>query len=215
MAQIKLIDENTDLSKLKNPVGWDLEIKGVPYDVYRVDGYIHTIGGKFGENCYWACPAGANPSYYNLIEFNGDAPTWGVIFDRVNYTKNKWGEKSVEANGNCWITRNGKNFYRVPARYLDYGLAKAQYLLVKLLEECPLWLAERKWKENAIGRKIWYQNQPAKITRINDENELWVVPDGIDRFIAPAHWNGIMGWDSYSEGLYVDLLSEDIYWFRD
>ena len=67
---------------------------------------------------------------------------------------------------------------------MDYGLAKAQYILVKLLEECPLWLSERNWKEKAIGRKIWYENQPAKIIRINEENELWIEPDGIPVFKA-------------------------------
>lgn len=215
MAQIKLIDKDTDLSHLKRPVGWDLEIRGIPFDVYRVDGYIHTIGGKFGENCYWACPAGEKPSYKNLIEFNGDAPTWGITFDRNNSLKTKWGETEVLANGECWITRNGKKFYHVPARYLEYGLAKAQYVLTQLLEECPLWLAERNWKKNAIGRKVWYKNQPAKIIRILEDNELWIEPDGIDKFKRPVYWDAWMEWEDYADGLRVDLLSNDIYWFRD
>ena len=50
-------------------------------------GTIIPFGGKFSENCYWACPAGKKPTYKNLIEFNGDAPTWGIVFDRSNYTK--------------------------------------------------------------------------------------------------------------------------------
>ncbi|EMN7726839.1 hypothetical protein WB980_000083 [Bacillus cereus] len=214
MARIKLIDETTDLSQVRRPIGWDLEVNCVPYDVYRIDGYNHTLGGKLSENCYWACPAGEKPTYKNLIEFNGDAPTWGVVFDRSNYTKTKWDETSVECNGICWITRNGKKFYSIPARYMDYGLAKAQYILVKLLEECPLWLSERNWKEKAIGRKIWYENQPAKITRINDENELWIEPDGIPLFKAPAHWNHD-DYSDYENGLRVDLLSPHIYWYRD
>lgn len=215
MTEIRLVDENTDLSKLKKPIGWDLEIKGVPYDVYRVDEYVHTIGGRQGENCYWACPAGETPTYENLIEFNGDAPTWGVTFERNNYIKSKWDETSVECNGNCWITRNGKKFYHIPARYMDYGLAKAQHLLVQLLEECPLYLSERNWEEQAIGRKIWYHGQPAMIKRITSDNELWIVPDGIDEFKAPAHWGEDMDWSDYADGLRVDLLSPNIYWFRD
>lgn len=213
MAKIKLIDKDTDLSKLKKPIGWDLEIKGMPYDVYRVDGYNHTIGGKWGENCYWACPAGEVPTCENLIEFNGDAPTWGVTFDRINYIKSKWDETSVECNGECWITRNGKKFYRIPARYMDYGLAKAQHLLVQLLEECPLWLSERNWKENAIGRKIWYHEQPTIIQSVTSDNELWIIPDGIDCFKAPAYWDG--DYDDYEDGLITELLSPNIYWFRD
>lgn len=214
MAEIKLIDESTDLSQLRKPYGWDLEIKGAPYDIYYIDGYIHTIGGKMGENCLWACPAGEKPTYENLIEFNGDAPTWGVIFERNNYIKSKWDETSVECNGNCWITRNGKKFYEIPARYMDYGLAKAQYYLVKLSEECPLNLSDRNWKEEAIGRKIWYENQPAIIKSITHDNELWIAPDGIDSFKAPAHWED-MDFSDYEDGLLTDLLSPNIYWFRD
>lgn len=215
MTHIKLVDENTDLSNLKRPVGWDLEVRGVPYDVYRVDGYNHTIGGRFGDNCYWACPEGETPTYENLIEFSGDAPTWGIAFDRVNYIKNKWDETSVEANGSCWITRNGKKFYRVPARFLDYGLAKAQYILVQLLEESPLSLALRNWEKEAVGRKIYYQGEPAIITRITNDLELMVVPDGIEKFSKPFHWSADMDWDEYQDGLMVELLSPSIYWFRD
>lgn len=215
MAEIKLIDSSTDLSGLKKPVGWDLEINGMPYDVYRVEGFVHSIGGKWGENCYWACPMGENPSHENLIEFSGDAPTWGVTFERNNYIKHKWDETSVECNGNCWITRNGKKFYHVPGRYMDYGLAKAQYLLVQLLEECPLYLNERDWREQALGRKIWYHDQPAMIQRITNDNELYIISDGIDEFKAPAHWGEDMDWSDYSDGLRTDLLSPNIYWFRD
>ena len=43
MARIKLIDETTDLSQVRRPIGWDLEVNGVPYDVYRIDGYNHTL----------------------------------------------------------------------------------------------------------------------------------------------------------------------------
>ncbi|MED3549982.1 hypothetical protein [Cytobacillus praedii] len=214
MADIKLIDENTDLSKLRKPLGWDLEIKGVPYDIYRVEGYVHTIGGKYGENCYWACPMGEKPTYENLIEFGGEAPTWGVTFDKVNYIKSKWDETEVRSNGVCWITRNGKKFYQITGRDMDYALAKAQYYLVKLLEECPLYLSERNWKEQAIGRKIWYQNQPAIIKSVNDENELWIVPEG-KPFNAPPDWEEWMGWEDYASGLRVELLSPHIGWFRD
>lgn len=47
-------------------------------------------------------------------------------------------------------------------------------------------------ERKAIGRKIWYENQPAKIIRINEENELWIEPDGIPVFKAPAHWDAMI-----------------------
>lgn len=214
MPKIKLIDENTDLSHLNKPLGLDLKVNCVPYDVYMVEGYNHTVGGKWGENCYWTCPSGELPSYQNLIQFNGDAPAWGITFERSNYKKSKWDQTSIECEGICWITRNGENFYCIYARNMEYGLAKAQYFLVKLLEECPVWLSERNWKENTIGKKIWYNNQPAIITKINSENELWIEPDGIEKFEAPPYWDKYL-YKDYEDGMYVDLLSEDVCWHRD
>lgn len=213
MAEIKLIKKDTNLSHLKKPVGWDLEVRGEPYDVYRIEGFNHTLGGKWGENCYWACPAGENPTYENLIQFGGSAPTWGVTFDEVNYTKTKWDETEIRNNGVCWITRNGKKFYSVMGRDMNYALSKAQYFIVKLLEECPLYLNDRNWKEQAVGRKVWYQNQPAIIERVTSKNELWIVPYNIKEFHSPSGWSK-GEWEDYKDGLIVELLSPHIDWFR-
>lgn len=212
MTQNKLIDETTDLSDLKKPYGLDLEVNGVPYDIYIVEGYVHTIGGRWGENSLWACPAGEKPTHENLIEFNGEAPTWGITFDRVNYVKSKWNETSVETNGSCWITRNGKKFYNIMGRTSEYALAKAQYTLVQLLEELPVSICHRDWKDQNIGRKIWYNEQPAIIDSITSDNNLLIKPDGIDKFKAPASWEG--DYDDYADGLRVELLSPHIGWFR-
>ena len=29
---------------------WDVNINGIPYQVYHISGYVHTIGGRWGEN---------------------------------------------------------------------------------------------------------------------------------------------------------------------
>lgn len=213
MADIKLIKKDTDLSKLKKPIGWDLVIHGTPYDVYSVDSYIHTIGGRWGENDYWACPEGEIPTYENLIQFSGKAPTWGVTFNEVNYTKTKWGETEIGNSGVCWITRNGENFYEVTGRDMSYALSKAQYFLVKLLEECPLYLSERNWKEQAKGMKIWYNGEPAIIDHVTSMNNLWVTPVN-GNFKTPEGWEDD-DFVEYKDGLVVDLLSEHITWYRD
>lgn len=213
MADIKLITEETDLSGLRKPLGWDLVVDGLAYDVYRVEDHNHSIGGRWGENNFWACPAGATPTFENLIQYDGDAPTWGIMFDRNNYIKDKWDQTSVEVNGSCWITRNGKPFISIMSRDADYGLAKAQVTLVELLEQCPLDLRQRNWKEEAVGTKIWYRNDPAIIERVTSNNDLWIVPDGIDKFSVPVSWS-ISDWDEYEDGLVAEILSPEIKWFR-
>lgn len=207
MNDLKEITEETDLSKIYL-TGLDLVIGDESYDVYKVHGYYHTLGGRIGDNDYWACPAGETPTYHNLIEFNGEAPTWGITFAPYNRI-----EDEIESRCDCWITRNGQNFYRIRSGDMSYGLAKAQYLLVNLFEECALDLSLRDWKERTVGRKIWYNDVPAIITEINHNNELHIVVDGDFEFPVPAHLS-----DEPIEGSrydLVDLLDPSIFWYRD
>ena len=54
MSEIRLITEDTDIDSLKiSKMDWDVEVKGVPYQVVRIEGYIHSIGGRWGENNLW------------------------------------------------------------------------------------------------------------------------------------------------------------------
>lgn len=57
MQSIRLIDRDTDISKLKmHQMHWDTVINGKPYFVVLIEDYIHTIGGKYGDNNLWAYP---------------------------------------------------------------------------------------------------------------------------------------------------------------
>ncbi len=90
--------------------------------------------------------------------------------------------------------------------------------------ECPLNFYDRKWKEKAIGRKIWYHEKPCIIESINDWEEvrLKIVGDNPEKRIeAPATWsddNEICSkkhWDeSYADGMYIEWNSPHINWYR-
>ena len=67
MKEINLIKKDTIIPKVK-PLDWDVEIKGRPYYVVRLKGFIHTIGGKWGENEFWAYPRDEEPCYDCLAE---------------------------------------------------------------------------------------------------------------------------------------------------
>ena len=73
MTDIRLIEKDTILPKLY-PYDWDVYINDKPYYVVRIEGFVHTIGGKYGENDLWAYPRDEEPTYKNLIEFNCDNP---------------------------------------------------------------------------------------------------------------------------------------------
>lgn len=213
MSQFKSIDKNTDLSNL-SPMGWDAVVHGINYDVYNVEGYIHTVGGRWGENSLWACPSDVKPTHRNMVAFLGEAPLWGISFDKLHYHKTKWGETSVEVGSKCHITRNGKPFYEITGRDMSYCLSKAQYYLVKLQEELPLNINFRNWEKEAEGRKIWYYGQPAIISKVLGECRLLIVPDNeTGVFETPAGWTDCE-WGEYKESAVTDLLSNEIDWYR-
>ena len=218
MSEINLIKPDTDLNNVKVPIGWDLVIGNVPYDVYRIEGFVHTLGGKLGKNCYWTCESNKTPSYETLIPFSGDAPAWGVIFDRSNAVVAKWDKSNIECYGTCWITRNGKKFYRIPARTMDYGLATAQYTLIQLLENCPVEVSMRGYKEKNIGRKIYWREQPAIIDSWSSDHEMIIVPDE-ELFTQPVYWGDEqidrdMWLEDYSDRVKIDILDKNIWWWR-
>lgn len=98
---------------------------------------------------------------------------------------------------------------------MDYGLATAQHKLVQLLEEYPLDVMFRDWEEKVRGMKVWWRDQPAVIQYVNPESkELWITLEGIERFLAPRSW-GQSDYEEYEDGLYADMLSKEIGWYRE
>lgn len=220
LTDINLIKPNTDLSKLYL-MDWDLELYGKPWNVYRLEDHCHCIGGRYGDNNIWCCPANEKPTYNNLVGFNGKAPAWGITFSDSNYLKHKWGDSTVEGSGGCYITRNGKNFYHVSGRDVDYCLAKAQYFLVQL-QEHAINFHSRKWKKELINRKVYYKNSPAIITMVFEEDgHFFIEPDKklIQIFPREEFFHGNeedeCGWyEEWKDGIKCDYLDQNINWFR-
>jgi len=226
-CEIKLFEENTDFSKLSMyKLNWDVEARGIKYDVWRVEGYNHSIGGRYGENNFWCCPVGKEPSYETMIEYNGAhaGVLWGIEIYETHNIKHKWGESSIEEGGNWAITRNGKPFFEGFHRDIDYAYIQARKTLYTL-QGHALNFNERDWKEKAIGKPIYYHEEPALIDRIIEEQGcLWIVPDKkfIDKF-SPAvyaiedYLNGdeYALPDEYETGCKVEYTSPHIWWYRD
>lgn len=219
MGQIKLIHENTDIASLNmTKLNWDAEIHGKPYQVVRIEGYVHSIGGRWGENDYWCYPLREEPTHRNLIEYSGASGgvRWGIRYEQNHYTKCKWDECECNLSEGAMITRNGKDFYYCGGRI---GLAKAQYLLGGIIDEHPLSLHERDFDKKAEGMKIWWRSQPAILQRYLGSNDARIViaPDGIENFVVPAEFQKDEDASSYYEdGVVVtDIFDDNIYWFRE
>jgi len=218
----KFVDENTDLSTARL-TGWDAVVGDTPVDVYLVPDHYHTHGSRDGANDYWYCPHGETPTHLNLTPFSGHACNWGITAEEVNtYRPGNGHHKDPEARRGlrCWITRNGEKFCSVQFGWtLDKALPAAQTMLTRL-QEHALCLSHRDWKNKAIGRKVFYRGQPAIIERFRPDGGLYLVPDGIEHFTpggAPQRTpEEVVEWQwEYGKGLWAELLSDSIWWFRE
>lgn len=210
MTDIKLIEENTDISELKmHKFDWDVEVNGVSYQVVKIEGYVHSIGGHHGENDLWMYPRNGMPTYETLIEYqcDGGGVCWGIKYEPRNYIRQKWEPECLTSNS-VMITRNGKDFY--PCHSID----RARYL-IEQLDEHPINLNMYNFTKKVIGRKVWWRSEPAIVTRWIDGQACVILePDGIDHFSAPAEFAD----DEYYDDEYyikTDIFDNHIWWFRE
>lgn len=231
MAEIKLIDKDTDLSKVLHPVPWDAYINGFPYQVYLVyedtkDGtiyYNHSISERFGENYYWAIPRGESLHWSKFIGFDGEPCCWGFNVRSVNTVRSKYGKCRSEHKYVIDIIRNDEVFDTIIANDLFYGVSKANILITEY-QEHPLYLNEFEYDKKMIGREVQYHGIPCKITHyFKGQAAVLLTPtneEDIEKFYSPGYNTD----DEYSEdyyeeakmsgGLKVDIDSKNIWWWK-
>lgn len=210
-GSIKLIKKDTDLSKLiMHKIDWDIVVRDIPYQVVRVEGYVHTIGGKWGENNLWMYPRDSDPTYETLVEYSGNGGAcWGIRFEPHNYIRTKWGETECFTSSSTVITRNGKDFYDT------YGINYAQTLIDEINEH-PLNFNEIDYDKKMIGRKVWWRSEPAVISKWIDGQACVILkPDGIEKFTVPAEFAKEEP-NYYEDGdVKATIFDKHIWWFRD
>lgn len=173
MPDIKLIKEDSDISN-RMYYNWDAYIDGKPYDVYNIYGFIHTIGGNYGNNSLWACPRGEEPTYENLIAFDAHPVNYSISIEEVSFLNVKRDEIRADQSYKTFIRRNGKNFYSFYCNKMDYGLAKAQVLIAEINEH-PISFHFINFKEQIINRKIFWNEIPAVIVGFHGNEPCRIV----------------------------------------
>lgn len=211
MLNIKLIDRNTDISKLKiRQMCWDTVINGKPYFVVRIVGYVHTIGGKYNNNDLWAYPRDEKLNCENLVQFEGEPVCWGINYAPYNYARRRHDEFEATTIGNVFITRNGEKFCDVRG-----GIERAK-CMINDFNEHPINLNEIDFDKKVIGRKVWWRSQPAVVSNyISKQACVILEPDGIKQFTTPAEFAD-EGCNYYCDGdVKADILDKHIWWFRE
>ena len=210
MPIIKLIDRTTDISRLKmRQMNWDTVINEKSYFVVSIEDYIHTIGGKYGNNNLWAYPRSEKPSCENLVQFDGEPVCWGINYAPYNHARYRHGELETRTIGNVFITRNGEKFCDVRG-----GIERARCMMSDFLEH-PMDLNEIDFDKNVIGRKVWWRSEPAVVTSyISGQACVILEPDGIPQFTTPAEFAGEECECYVDDDVKADILDKHIWWFR-
>lgn len=214
MTNIKLIEPDTNISELKmTKMPWDVVVNKTPYQVVRIEGYVHSIGGRWGDNDYWMYARHVTPSYHTLIEYNGSdtGVCWGIKYEPKNYIRTKWDESECYKCGGAMITRNDEDFY-----FCSGGIDEAKWL-IKQLDEHPLDLHFYGFAEKMINRKVWWRSEPAIIANWIGHGQACVilVPDGIEKFKTPAEFAREDYCYYQEEYVKADIFDKHIWWFRE
>lgn len=215
MTDIKLITKDTDLSTAYN-LNWDVTIGDKLYSVYRVDGCVHTIGGRMYKNNLWCCPRNESLTFENAIAFRGEPVRFGLKVNPINCVKNKYDETSMESAIKVDILRNDDIFYTFSCRDFSYGVAKAQTLIAEL-EEHPINFFRPDYvQHDIINRRVYYRSEPGIITQWCSEGQACVIiePDGINEFKCPTEFSEDELFDEERKYIKADIFDKNIYWFR-
>lgn len=216
MSDIKFKELKPDIDLSKEHIikyNWDVYLHDKPYQVIKIDGYVHTVQykhhGEFANDLYMY-PRDEEPCYNNLEKYccKGTGVCWGFKYEPYNYI-NKYGTET-----NTWnyhIIRNGETFY--PSRTLERTLD----LLHNIIPDHPIDFDMYDYEDNLIGRNVFWKGQPCIINSYQKGcGTITLIPDGIDHFEMPGEFKND-GDYFFEDDRYIleDMFASSIYWFRE
>lgn len=132
---------------------------------------------------------------------------WEIKIKQTNSSKHKWGETDFRNHTSVQMWCNGKLIYEfgTNGKYLDFAMAKVQYLQV-MLSEHPYNFFE---PETEQGRKIWWYGLPATIQVKSCTWEIAIIPDYTAGLTKAEWWKELTRRESkYMNAEQYNSLSE-------
>ena len=208
-----------DLKKIDR-YNWKITIgkEHKPLQLCDIDGCLHTKGGKYGYNEYYAYDIDIpkeEVTLDDLNEFNGEV-CWGYNVEQRNYYR----KGRIEIGTFCTITCAGEQVYEFSC---GWNLMPHKIMMtIEALKELPTInpITHRGFEDELIGKKVYFKDKPGIITHyFKKYGEIIIKADKESEDFGKACW---MSDEDYSnmvqdEGyeVKVDILSKDIWWFRD
>lgn len=145
--------------------------------------------------------------------FNGHRVLERIEVSSSNYLKTSYlSGDEVRRWARAEIFFNDLLVYSLTHRTVDALLARVNGGLLDQLREFPVSLGSAAEREAMVGRPIYYRDTPAHITRVVwDQGAVIVEPEDGHRF-PPSPFLDDDERDDWDK---PDLLSRNIYWFRD
>lgn len=162
----------------------DIIISGKPYGLYSIE----DKPTKQPHNSWWVLMRDEDEQVDELtiddprwVEFDREHNqiSWDISFEQSSTIKHKWNDTRFGNYTKCVIKQNGKHFYSFTClggnEGLAYAMARAQYLIVFLSEECAYDFYD---PESQAGRKILWMGLPATIQPFKEEtHNISIHPD--------------------------------------
>ena len=198
--------DSVDWKKIKfENLNWDLELRGLPWQVVRANyfkngideskftiGYplCHCIGGQYGNNNYYCYPLYRDQTDQQIEDMEYTPHDPGPTKDNLKEFSGDaptWGifaegtnylrKGEMRQGGTTKILRNSKWFYEIQTGSYTYGISRA-LSIVEQLKDHPVFFSERNWRKNMLKRKVWYDGVPAIVTSIIEEQGCVILaPD--------------------------------------
>lgn len=146
-----------------------------------------------------------------IIEpFSGNRVLISIRIHETNYLKQSGlSGNDVRPGGSAGIFFNGVQVYEFFHRDACCAAIRC-YSIVEQLKELPVSL----WTDEVVGRKIFYREVPAVVTRfIRDQGALIIQAHGEFKFPPPV-WRDEDDDGEDSVDVKEDVLSPHIWWFR-
>ena len=147
-----------------------------------------------------------------IDEFDGHRILWEVRLKEYNYLKESHlSGDQIREGGEGVLLADGVQVFEFFFRDVSAACLEARSLIAKL-EDCPFRIWDKKEREKAPGRKVYYRDQPAVVAHVVAERGCVVLkPDGMERF-RPPPWRE--GGDDDS-GVLIEVTDPSIWWWRD
>lgn len=202
------------------------KLEDKPFDKVRVAERPDVEGVEaelyFGEHPH---SRGDNNQYANygdgrVVAFNGHRLLHEIVFRDYNYTKESYvSGDEIRKGGSCQIKINGLVCHEFFYRDVERALHQAAGLLSQIHEHSSrVWDPED--RARLEGRKIYYYNTPAVITRfIADQASVIIEPEKGHKFpLRPWQQEDLKEGqpvdDENTDSVKDEILSPHIWWWR-